>query len=669
MISILREFTKSWAFKVLMVVLVGSFIGFGGKSVFGGDMFATLFNNQNAVVTADKRMITRSDFKMEYDRLHQQYERQGNNFTNEEFVEAGQHTIMLKKMTDDAAFSAWLDKIGVKPSAKLLVSKLAAIPQFLSSVTGRFDQETYQKALAGAGFAVKGFEAQESDLIAQQQYMHAAKAGLKPPRIFATADTALTLQSRDATVFTLTPRDVPPPALPTDAQLITYYNSLKDKISRPEIRMATVVMFAPQQYMKDIAVDDAELRKAYEAQHDTLVTPETRTFVQLTAPDTGTAQKVAADLKAGQTPEAVAKKYKATLIPYSLQPKTAIADTKVGDAAFALTTGQVSDPIQGNLGIAVVKMGEIKIGSAQSFESVRESLANAYRADKAADKVHDVSTAFYEALQKGEDFDATAARLGLQVAPLPPVTVDGKVINPETGQPIVDPRTGQPADYSAYAPLLKAVFDLQKAGSASEVQSLGQGVYFAVKLVNISPAGPPPIEQIRPQLVFNWQADQVLDALTAKADEARARLAKGEAVAAVAASYKATVQTYNGLTPETAQQQKLSRPLAARLFGIQAGDVFVAQTGQLEFQVGKLDTIHQGTPAEANDRSPMIQGQLGDMVASDLMDLSNRGAAKVIKPKSNINAVLEVLNVDPPAADAKGDGSKKDSGKAGKAKS
>src|SRR5689334_14768351 len=120
MITLFREFTKSWIFKGLMVLLVASFAVFALREVFskvGGDN----------VVTAGSRKITSREFKDDFERYKQNYtqQNQGQSITPEQFVESGDHVQMLNELADQTAFAAWLDSLGVKPSAKMIVAEIA----------------------------------------------------------------------------------------------------------------------------------------------------------------------------------------------------------------------------------------------------------------------------------------------------------------------------------------------------------------------------------------------------------------------------------------------------------------------------------------------------------------------------------------------------------------
>ncbi len=644
MISILREFTKSWIFTLLMGLLIASFAVFGLRDVFSnvGD---------NAVIIAGKRQMDVAEFKKRYDDYKQQAAKAGQVFTNDDFVAAGHDVEMLNAYAKQEAFAAWLDQLGIKPSDKMVVDELAKIPAFVNAVTGKFDKETYLQRLRDNNYDQKDFEQQTSDEIATQQYMQAAMAGLHAPRIYAASEAALLSQTRDATFFVVSDKNVPPPPVPTDADIQAYYKQNAAQLQQPEIRQASVIQFAPAVFAAKIPVSEDDIQKAYQFRLDSLGTPETRTFTVVTAPDAATAAKISAGLKAGGDAASLAKANKGQVIDNVDKPKTAITDTKVRDAAFAMHTGDISGAIQGDLGYAVIKMGEIKIGSTPSLASVHDQLKSQIQQDRAADKVNEVVNAFQKAHDSGEDFATTAKNLGLDIQPLPAMSADGKVFDPKTGAPAIDPNTHQQVDYSKGMPpqVLKDIFDLTPGGT-SDVEELGSGMYVALRLDGVRAAGLPPLDAgLKAELTGAWQGDKVVAAVTAKAEEVTQRLNNGETLAKVAAEIKAPVQTLPGVDQMNSPRQmgQMGQQIVSRVFATETGQSFQVQVGQAAFVIGHVDAVHQGDPAKVNAVASTVGDQMTQTIAKDIAELTQDGAIAAVKAKTYPAVADRALDVKP----------------------
>lgn len=646
MISILREFTKSWIFTLLMGLLIASFAVFGLRDVFSqvGD---------NVVIVAGKRQMDAGEFKKIYDQNKQEFAKQGQVFTNEDFVAAGHDVEMLDELAKQEAFSAWLDNLGVKPSAKMVVAEIAKIPSFFNAVTGKFDKDTYKQRLAGAQLEQKDFEQQTADRIAAQQYMQAAVAGLHAPRIYAASGAALMTQTRDASFFVVSNMNVPAPAAPTDAEIQTYYKDKSALLAQPEIRQASVIQFAPAVFANQVSVSDDDIAKVYNARLDTLGTPETRSFTQITAPDAAAAARISAGLKSGGDAQSLATANKGQVINNVDKAKSAVTDSKVRDAAFAMKTGDVSGPIQGDLGYSVIRMVDIKAGNVPSLASQHDQIKSEIQQEKAADKVNEVVNEFQKAHDAGEDFTVTAKRLGLDVHPLEAMSADGKIYDFKTGAPAIDPQTHQQADYSKIMPqqIQKDIFDLA-VGASSDVEELGSGTYLVVRLDGIRPAGVPPLDAgLKAELTQYWQNEKLVSAVSAKADEITQRLNGGADFAQVAAELKSPIKTVPAIDQATGGRV-VGPQILGRVFATEAGHTFQAQIAQTAFVIGRVDAVHQGDPGRANALASGIGDQMTQSMASDIAVMTQNGAIAAIKAKTYRAVADRVLDVKPVAAKA-----------------
>jgi peptidyl-prolyl cis-trans isomerase D len=655
MISIFRDFTKSWIFTLLMALLILSFAVFGLRDVFspvGG----------NNVITAGRRVMTDDEFKDWFSKFREQYPNQhnGETISAEDFVARGWYIEALNEQANQLALTAWFESQHIQPSTKLLVEQIAKYPNFQNTATGVFDKMVYKQALARAGYTETRFERDTVDQIAAAQYSQAAFAGVHTPRVFAATQAAFALQTRDISYVVVTPNSVPAPGKPTDADIQKFYQDNIDRLTIPELRQASLIVFNTSSFSNDAKVDDATLQKAYQRELETLKTPETRSFVEIIAPDMNAAAAISAAVKAGQMPDAAAKAHGGKVLPFTAVAKANVPDQKIADAVFSLGSGEVSAPIQGDLGIAVVKIGEIKAGETPSFESQRAKLIEQVTKDKALDKLNQVTHAFADAMAAGENFDATASKLGLKIIQLPAFTAQGQAVDAKTGQPMVNPKTGQPVNYAAYpgfAAVLKDIFNLQP-GTASDVESLGEGQYFAVKLNTVKASGPVPLDDaLRARLAGAWQAQKVSLAVEAKADDIMARLKQGESFEKIAAEVKSPLDKKPGVNRQVAMQN--FGGAGARMFAVKAGETFQAQVNEVAFVVGRIDAIHQGTPEAANQLAPSIAPQLTNSFKQDIATITPKAARQAVKTKTYPDTALRALGVTPPDTKGAKSGKKK----------
>ena len=643
MISLLREFTKSFAFKIVMFLLVLSFV------VFGTNDLVKSANNQN-VVTAGKRSVDAQTFNTVFSNYKKNLQQQngGAPITNEEAVKSGLHEQIALELSKNEAFAEWLRLAGIEPSPKLVVDEIRKIPAFFNSITGQFDKTNYLRALNDAKLTEVAAERQFRDSIAAQHINTAATGGLKVPKIMAALQTSLMSESRNASMMVLDPRTFPMPADPSPKELVAFYNEKKSLLKRPEIRRFTIVTFSPAEYMASIPMDTQALMKLYQFKRDTLSKPELRSFIQINTKDAKTAQLISEALKTGQNPQTIADKYKATVVTYDQKPLVAISDAKVGTAAFAMKQGDVSGPVTGDLSTAVLKMGDIVAGSVVSFEAARPQLEADYRKQQASAKVYALVDELEKMRNSGIDLVTAAKKLNAKVTPLPPMSADGQGLDGRS--------------YAQFDRVIKIAFDQPKGGE-SEVEDMGNGEYFALKVDDIAPSQTPALDLIKPQLIQAFKASKMQASLETKANEVVDRLKKGERMEAIAAEYKAQMvpigeidqQNVGGKLMPIFKDQNFVQGLAMRLFSLKKGEAFNARIGEFQFLIAGINQITPGTKEKAVAQMPMTSARMTQYIAGDIQSGLQSGAGLYVKTSINKTLAAQALGVTPPADPAKAD--------------
>lgn len=644
MFSAVRQFAKSLVARILLGILIVSF------AIFGiGDVFRQA--RSDTVVKAGSREIGAADFKREFDGYKQQTEqRVGQPITVEMAVEKGLDRRVLDGLAGRESFAEMMHRMGIRISDEQIVSQIRKIPAFFDHVSGKFDEKLYAGALAERQLTPAKFESLMRDDMAQQQMTVAMASGLQIPRAYAALGAAYVMESRDATFFVIDPRMVPPPTQPTDAQLEAFMKENAAQLMRPEFRQLTIVRFSGKAIEPTVKVDPAEVKKRYDFVKDSLSKPETRTVVQIPAKDAATAARVAQALKSGVDIAPAAKMAGVEPILYADKPKTAIADPKVADVAFSLPAGAVSDPIQGQLSFAVVKVMKVTPGKQTSFEEARPQIEAQIRQDEAGQKVYDLSQVYEDAHTAGANLTEAAAKAGVPVETTAPVTAQGLL------------QTGKPSNLPAE--LLKSAFDLPQGGE-SDIEEAGKGEYYAVRVDKVIAPAVPPLAEIKPQLSRVYMLQQLTSEMKGKADALAARVQKGEPIEQVANSTGAHAITVAGVSRFKAQQfAKLGRDFLMKMFGAKPGDVFTAQSDQLAMFVGKLDGVHAARPQDAAVLIEQQRQQLTEDLFQQVGGDAEGYARTKVKAKTNLDRARLAIGVDPKELEAKDKGAKAPAGKA-----
>lgn len=628
MLAAIRDFARSWPAKILLGLLAISFVGWGvnqsGVTSGAGDH----------VIKAGDRTISSIEFQREYDNYRRRVQEQsGQTITTEMAQENNLDAVVLNGLATREAFAELMSRVGIRPSDKLVVDQIQQMQGFFDPITGRFDRKTFEQRLGENGLTPEMFDAVLRDEMAAQHWSVAAQNGLMAPRAYGAMASVFALESRDLAFFTLSPDSVPRPAAPTDAQLTAFINENKAQLTRPETRVLTVVPFTPQAAAAGAGpIDPAELQKRFEFRKDTLSQPELRTIVQIPVKDQAAAQSVTARLRAGEDPQAIAKSVGVDAVMFEDRPLTAIADRKAGQAAFRMAAGEVA-PVQGDLGLSVVKVASVTPGREVTLEEARPMLEAEIRKDLVAEKVYEQTQAYEDAHQSGASLAEAAQKAGVPATTIGPITAEG-----------VD---AQGRQLQGLPPkVLETAFALPADGE-SDIVDLGDGAYFAVKVDRVTPAAVPPLEEIRPLVTQVWISREIARALEAKGAELTGRIEKGESLEAVARSAGASITRVPNLTRQSAQeQQQLGGEILGRAFSAKTGEVWQARApGGLA--IGRIENIRTDTGPTAARLAEQNRGSLSQVLAREISESAQAYARSKLKVRIDRARARNALGFEP----------------------
>ena len=629
MISLFRNFAKSkWA-AGLFVLLILSFLIVGGSQT---DIFGSL--GPKHIVTAGDRSVDVAQFRSEFERVRTGMQQEaGRPVTNEDLVKENVHVRYLEGQTNRLGFLNWAHQAGIRVSEELVLKRIREIPAFFNQVTGQFDQAQYEQALAAQNVTPVMLEDEFRDTAVSQHFGTAIQAGLRTPRIYGALLAGQAFQVRDGRWFVVTQAMAESTPAPTDAQLTAFINENAAQLRRPEFRIATVLLFNDAPGFTPPAITEARVVERFNFRKDALSTPERRTFTTLTVPTRAAADRIAAALRAGQTPQAVAEANSIQPAVYEAQPQSALPDPAVATAVFGLPANAVSAPIEGRVGFTVAKLTLILPGTPATLDSVRPAVTAELQEEDMKARVYARVEAYEKARTEGKPMAAAAEQVGARFVQLPPFTQDGRLPD---GQPM-----------NAPPQILQSAYALTKGGE-SDVIDAGQGQYFVLRLDDIRPAALPTLAEVRAPLAQQWTLRENARRLSTKAEELAARVRGGQDIAAVAASAGATLINRTGMQQNAEAQAALGQGILEGLFGQSRGQIFTGPGTDNSFVVGRVDAIRSADPATASRLADQIRSRIGsDVVNAAVEQLVTAGAARS-KATNDPAAAIEALGVTAP---------------------
>ncbi|MBW8304805.1 MAG: peptidyl-prolyl cis-trans isomerase, partial [Brevundimonas sp.] len=424
---------------------------------------------------------------------------------------------------------------------------------------------------------------------------------------------------------------------PTDAQLTSFMSQHASDLRVPELRSGTLVVFA-NPADRNIAISEEKIQARYEFRKDTLSSPERRTFTTLTAPTRAAAERIAAALRAGQTPAAVGQANDLQPASYDQTPRSAIGDPAVAAAVFGLGVDEVSAPVQARVGFVVAKVTAIEEGREVTLDDARDEIVAELQGQEARGAIARRVEAFEAARREGKDLDEAVRQVGAQSVPIPAVSREGRN------------REGQ--QLNVPAPVLEAMWKLTE-GRANEPVGLGEGQFFVVRVDDITPAAMPPLDSVRDMVTQAWTASESARLLSARSDALTARLRAGEDIAAVAASAGAPVVAETGVKQNEETVGRLGRGVMSGLFNGEVGQIFSQPQSENSIAIGRIDRVTAPTPALVAEEAQQWRARIGAASSDPLLAASVAAAAERMNATYDEELGRQALGVtETPAAPA-----------------
>ena len=151
---------------------------------------------------------------------------------------------------------------------------------------------------------------------------------------------------------------------PSPEALAAYFEDHKTQFRAPEYRKLAFVVINPEEIGKWTDVSDEDAKKVFEQRRDKIGTPEKREVSQMVFPNEEEALAARSRITGGLSFDDLAKERNLNLtdVDLGLITKSAIIDPAIADAAFSLPSGEISQPVKGQFGVALVKIGKIEAG-------------------------------------------------------------------------------------------------------------------------------------------------------------------------------------------------------------------------------------------------------------------------------------------------------------------
>ncbi|MGY8668009.1 SurA N-terminal domain-containing protein [Bradyrhizobium sp. UFLA05-109] len=525
----MRKASSNWLGKTIMAVVMGVLIiSFGIWGI--ADIFRGF--GQSTVAKVGHTEISLNEFRQIYTDRMQQIGRQfGRPLTPEQAHAFGLDRQVLQQAIAEAALDEEARRLGLGVSDDELRRMIMNDPNF-KGAAGNFDAQRFQAMIRNFGYTEQRYTAEQRKVSLRRQITGTIGAGLEPSKTMIDALSRYQNEQRSIEFVKLDAAQAGTIDPPSPEALAAYFEDHKVQFRAPEYRKISFVVISPEEIGKWTDVSDDDAKKVFEQRKDRLGTPEKRQVHQLVFPTVEEAQAARTKLASGTSFEDLAKErgLSAADSDLGLVTKSAILDPAVADAAFALPAGEISQPVQGRFGVALVKVDKIEPGAEANFANLAGDIKREIAAERARAKVAELRDKMEDERGGGSSVIDAAQKLGLAAVTIEAVDRSGRTPN---GQPVANIPQG--------LDVVSQAFNSDVGVDNDPISFRGGYVWYDV--LGITPSRERSLDEVRDQVEARWRQDQITTKLRAKATEIVQKLEQGGKLADEAGAINAKVET------------------------------------------------------------------------------------------------------------------------------
>ena len=593
---------------ILMGLLFVGLAGFGATSLTG--------TARSVASVGDKEVSTDSYLQALRTEINALSAQAGRTVTIAEAQQIGIDRQVLAQLITARGLDNEAAGIGLSVGDDVVADQLLQVPSF-QGADGGFNREAYRFALRNRGLSESEFEEQLREDTARSILQSAVVAGNVLPDTYADTLLGYLAETRDFTWARLTGSDLQTGLpVPSDADLQAYYDDNIDNYTLPETRDITYAWITPDMIVDTVEVDEEAMRAAYEERFDEFNLPERRLVERLVFADEAAATAAAERLDEETGFEDLVAARGLALADVDMGDVTRDSLGAAADGVFAAAIGEVVGPLPSGLGPALYRVNAVLEAQETGFEEARSDLRGALALDRARRVIETLAQSMDDELAAGATLEEIAAST-----------------EAELGQ--IGWYPGADDGIAAYDAFREAAAALGE-GDFPQIEQLGDGGIFAMRLNSIQPPAPQPIEDVIDQVRRGWDMRAQTEQLMGIAEGLAARLAGDESFEEL------------GLTPNretgiarNARLADLDPALLTAVFEMGPSDTR-ALPGTGEVIVLKLDAI---TAVDRDDPDvQMLAEALRDQASNDIAQDLFRAYATDIQRRAGIDINQSAIN-------------------------
>lgn len=522
MLGQIRDRATGWIAGVIVGALIISFAFWGVSFYFGGD-------GQANVATVNDTNIDLQTYQRAFSNLRRQMQQIfGDEISLEEEELIRQQT--LQRLVDTEIINQIVRENNFQITDQQVAATITNLELFQDEEG--FDRNKYEQGIASLGMAPAYFEQQlRMDLLAEQ-----LQAGLTET-LFVTKEELndvlrMKNQVRDITYAIISIEDYKDEIEVSENDIQAYYDENKQRYASPEMVRIAYIDIDVEKIAENVKFTEQDLRDYYQNNKDQYDVAEQRSVTRLIAKTGEEATEDDIEAARAVIEQAMAmvndgKTFEEIVQIFSEEGRgglefsenafmtPGIMGDEIDEFLFGNDEGSVSDIIETESGLNIVKVGEIRGGPKNVFERVAEQIENDYRRNQAE-------------LQYFELADQVAT-----LAYEHPATLE--IAAEETGLEVIESdffsRNNDNEDITGNDRIITESFKQERIDSGLNSDSIELDVNHTViiRVTEHKPAAIQPLEDVREEIIADIKQDRAEEKVADVGEAIIAQLEAGTA--------------------------------------------------------------------------------------------------------------------------------------------
>jgi peptidyl-prolyl cis-trans isomerase D len=601
MMESLRGAATGWVAKVLIGLLALSFAIWGINDVFTGYRSDSLAMVGDHEIPADAFRFTLEQ------RLRNISRQTGQPITNQRAAELGLDRQVLGEMLRNGALQEQAGDMKLAVPDALVANEIAAEPMFQNS-RGQFDANRFRQILRQNGFTEQMFLHEEKASKLRQALVEPVSSKITPPETLVEAIVRHAREERDVRYLILKPNEAEVPQ-PSESELKAFYDRNPQLFTAPAYRSLVLLKVEPKDLTANISLTEEEIASAYEKHKDEYRTPERRTVQQLTFATIEEARAAKQRIDQGADFLTIAKEKGVAETDFNLGhlARNEILDKVIADAAFSLKEGQVSEPVEGKLAKAILRVTKITPEVLKPLAEVRDDLSNKLKLERAHDEILTQHGKIEDERAAGSNFESISKALGIGLINVPAIDPQGRDMSGKAVENI-----------PAKAEVIQLAFESDVGVETDPIATKDEG-YVWVDVRDAKPEAVRPFADVRAEVQKAYVAQKLREQVLKKAAELVKRAEDGTTLEALAQEVGAEVKTETGLTRNESTQTFDSAAVSALFLAPDNGYAYAPEVEGRGVRI--LQALPLKTPAydSKSKEAEAVRKALREGLGNDLL--------------------------------------------------